>query len=150
MRARPSVVVVAAFVVVGTGVAGYQVTSASAAPRHVVSLAEAASQPVGIGDHGVAEAVRGSRRDIGPKEVIPDAAVGRGGCDTFYGEPGQCLPLVPPSQAEHVAAGHMKPHWTCDEVRSFFRKGLPLAQGKADPAGLDSNRDGTACGAGDA
>jgi hypothetical protein len=123
---------------------------AGAAPPEYTTLEQAASEPVGIGDPGVAEGVRGSNRpDVAPRQIFRDAGVARGGCDTNYGNGGQCLPLVPPSQADHVAAGHMKPLWTCREVRLTFKSGLAVRKAKVDPLRLDKNGDGTACGKGD-
>lgn len=79
------------------------------------------------------------------------AAAGNAGCVPQYGKEGQCLPLVPPSQMAH--AGHTARHeltrlWTCAEVRTIFPEGVALG-GKADPLGLDSNKDRIACGKGD-
>lgn len=148
MKTRTRVVILVATAATAAG--GIVALQAGAAPPAYTTLDQAASKPVGIGDPGVAEDVRGSNRaDTKPEQVFRDAGVARGGCETSYGKAGQCLPLVPPSQAEHVAAGHMKPEWTCAEVRLTFKKGLPLRQAKVDPLSLDKNRDGTACGKGD-
>ena len=124
--------------------------SAGAAPPHQTSLSDAASQPHGIGARRLASGLDGSSRpDTDPREVVGDAATKSGGCIVAYGAPGQCLPEVPPSQAEHVAMGHMQPHWDCVEVRTMFHKGLKVRVKGVDPLGLDTNHDGKACAKGD-
>jgi hypothetical protein len=145
IRTRVTLIIAGVSVAAGTVLA----VQAGAAPPSYTSLDQAASRPVGIGDPGVAESVRGSRPDIAPSQVLENISAARGGCNIFYGERGQCLPAVPPSQAEHVAAGHMEPHWACPEVRLTFKNGLALAKANVDPDGLDTNKDGTACGKGD-
>jgi hypothetical protein len=148
MNTRTQILVLVAFAAVSGG--GLVAMQAGAAAPTYTTLDQAASKPVGIGDPGVAENVRGgSRPDVLPKEVFRDAAVARGGCMISYGKGGQCLPLVPPSQAEHVAAGHMKPLWTCAELRLTFKDGIAVRTPKVDPLLLDENRDGIACGKGD-
>lgn len=123
---------------------------AGAAPPHQTSLSDAASQPRGIGARRLAGDLDGSGRpDTDPRQVVGDAATKSGGCVVAYGRPGQCLPEVPPSQAEHVAMGHMEPHWVCAEVRTIFPKGLKVRVKGADPLELDANRDGKACAKGD-
>lgn len=121
--------------------------NAGAAPPHQTSLDEAASQPRGIGARKLASGLdRAPRPDTDPKQVAGDTATKTGGCLTAYGRPGQCLPEVPPSQAEHVAMGHMEPLWECAEVRTIFRSGLAVRVKGVDPLRLDRNHDGTACG----
>lgn len=123
---------------------------AGAAPPRPTSLAEAASQPQGIGARRLASGLeQAPRPDTDPKQVVPDTATKTGGCVGAYGRPGQCLPTIPPSQAEHVAMGHMQPHWDCTEVRTIFRKGLAVRARGVDPLGLDRDHDGTACGKND-
>jgi hypothetical protein len=145
---RVAVVVVAWTGVVGVGVV--MTTQATADPRPWTSLSEAAAKPAGIGDRGVAEGVRGSdRSDTAVRSVLPSPEAGSGGCERAYGDGGQCLPVVPPSQAEHVAGGHGKAHWSCKEVRRYFADGLVVAEVGVDPLDLDRDEDGTACGVGD-
>lgn len=122
---------------------------AGAAPTSYTSLDQAASKPIGIGSRGAAKEMRSDRPKTSPKQVFKDAGVARGGCNIAYGLGGQCLPTVPPSQAEHVAAGHMLPQWECAEVRVLFKKGIALAKPRTDPQRLDKNKDGMACGKGD-
>lgn len=132
------------------GVGTVTALDAGAAPPHQTSLAEAASQPRGIGARRLAAGLDAAPRTAtDPKQIVGDTAAKRGGCVPAYGKPGQCLPEIPPSQAEHVAMGDMQAHWTCTEVRTVFRKGLLVRVRGTDPLGLDANHDGTACGAGD-
>jgi hypothetical protein len=145
IRMRVLVVIVCA----AAAGAGLTTLQAGADPAPYTTLEQAASKPVGIGDPGVAEGVRGSRTDIAPAQVLRSLSAARGGCHVSYGKAGQCLPMVPPSQAEHVAAGHMKPRWECTELRSMFKAGISVRVAGADPLLLDKNRDGTACGKGD-
>lgn len=140
-------------VVVGaalTAAATATALNAGAAPPKQTSLQEAASQPVGIGARRLASGLDGqARAATEPKSVFSDTNDKVGGCLVAYGKPGQCLPEVPPSQAEHVAMGHMQPHWECAELRSIFTKGIVVRHKGVDPLALDRNRDGTACGSGD-
>lgn len=113
------------------------------------SLLEAASQEnapvtedVVLGEGTPREAIAAAREA---------AAVGNAGCVPQYGEKGQCLPLVPPSHTAH--SGHVSQQqltrlWRCAEVRTLFPAGVAL-KGKADPLGLDTNKDRVACGKGD-
>ena len=133
------------------GAASAAAVSASAEPPTFTTLAEAAAQPHGIGQEGeVAKAIKGDKeKKVKPEDVFKTNSSKRGGCIPFYSLGGQCLPTVPPSQAEHVAAGHMKPKWECSEVRTLFAQGITLERGSADPLRLDTNKDGVACGTGD-
>jgi hypothetical protein len=144
-RVRALVVVVCA---IAAG-AAFTTMRAGADPAPYTTLDQAASKPVGIGDPGVAEGVRGSRADVSPAQVLRSITSARGGCNVAYGKAGQCLPKVPPSQAEHVAAGHMKARWECAELRSMFKTGISVRTAGVDPLLLDKNRDGIACGKGD-
>jgi hypothetical protein len=149
LRTRIGAFVVGA-ALIGAGAGAATALNASAGPPHQTSLADAASQAHGIGARRLASGLDGaSRPDTDPTQVVGDTEAKIGGCETAYGKPGQCLPEVPPSQAEHVAMGHMQPHWECGEVRTMFAKGLKLRAKGVDPLGLDRNGDGTACGKGD-
>lgn len=96
------------------------------------------------------------RADVAP-DTVHDADIAPGGCLAEYGEDGQCLPTIPPSLAEHVQdmekagldVGSMPHHWDCAEVRTFFADGIAVRQEGTDPQGLDADKDGVACGAGD-
>ena len=75
------------------------------------------------------------------------------GCVLEYGAGDGCLPVASPGQVAHdqqmgPMPGMVIP-WTCPDVRVIFPAGLPLSQAGVDPQGLDLNRDGVACGAGD-
>ncbi|WP_146065656.1 hypothetical protein [Arthrobacter pityocampae] len=83
---------------------------------------------------------------------VSDAALA-GGCVPGYGTDGACLPPVPPRlAAEH--AGHtgmdgpeMAAFYLCEDVRALIPDGLAVQD--EDYLGLDSNKDGVACGKGD-
>ena len=147
MKTRMRVSIVVACVATAGGIV--VATQAGAAPTAYTTLDQAASKPVGIGVPSVAEGVRGNRADVVPQQVLRNVSAARGGCLVEYGRGGQCLPIVPPSQATHVAAGHMLPRWACAEVRLMFKAGLTVKVPKVDPQGLDANGDGIACGKGD-
>jgi len=92
------------------------------------------------------------RPDVKPTDVIdPDASLG--GCSEAYGDNGQCLPSIPPSQTAHAAemvdAGldpASMPHpWTCQEVREYFADGIAVRVQGVDPDGLDDDDDGIGC-----
>ena len=148
MRNRTRISILAAGLAATGGV--LLATQAGAAPPPgYTTLDQAASKPVGIGVPGVATGVVGNRADVTPRQVFRSVSSARGGCLAEYGKGGQCLPVVPPSQATHVAAGHMQPLWGCAEVRLMFKDGLAVKTAKVDPQGLDLNGDGIACGKGD-
>jgi hypothetical protein len=147
MKTRMRVSIVVACVATAGGIV--VATQAGASPPGYTTLDQAASKPVGIGVPGVAEGVRGNRADVVPQQVLRNVAAARGGCLVEYGKGGQCLPIVPPSQATRVAAGQMQPRWACAEVRLMFKDGLAVKVAKVDPQGLDANADGIACGRGD-
>lgn len=91
-----------------------------------------------------------TRESVDPQAVL-ESAGSLGGCLTDYGDTGQCLPVVPPSQAAHVqsmvAAGEdptaMLHPWTCDEVSRFFADGIRVRG--TDVQSLDRDGDGFAC-----
>lgn len=134
-------------------------------PRGVGNAPEVSLEAAGRAEVGEAARSRAGKNRAGnlPKAspVSPGDVLGAvpnpGGCLRDYGEDGQCLPTVPPSQHRHVQ--EMKdagldpaamPHaWSCGEVRMYFKDGLSVRQPGVDPQKLDANRDGTACGAGD-
>lgn len=129
-------------------------------------LAEAAGQqpahgvPRGkLGPAGADRTAGLSERGASPAQgdQASGAAPNTGGCLPEYGAAGQCLPVVPPSLASHLAqmkAAGMDPssmphHWSCAEVRTYFPDGLPVRIPGTDPQHLDPTADGTACGTGD-
>lgn len=77
--------------------------------------------------------------------------LGGGGCTVGYGLGSKCLPVTPPSAAAMQMTVQEMP-WRCNEVHLRFPHGIavnnPGTTG-SDPAGLDSNHDGIACGPGD-
>jgi hypothetical protein len=84
---------------------------------------------------------------VDPSQVLPHGLAN--GCVPGYGQGGGCLPSTPPSHAGHGTGEDMSIYWTCAEVRTVLPNGIPLDNAGTDPLGLDSNGDGTACGAGD-
>lgn len=94
------------------------------------------------------------RGPIDPAEVKGGSDATLGGCLVEYGANGQCLPVIPPSAADHAqqmrASGldplQMAHPWDCSEVREMFSAGLDVRQEGVDPQKLDTNGDGTACG----
>jgi hypothetical protein len=127
-----------------------------------VSLNEAANAEVGP--------AAGAKRDgrdrssglteqsaVDPAAVLGSKDLSLGGCLPQYGDDGQCLPAVPPSQSQHfqdmkaagLDPGSMAHNWSCPEVREYFPKGLTVRQAKVDPQKLDTNDDGLACGPAD-
>jgi hypothetical protein len=122
------------------------------------SLSDAAAAPDGLGSHpNAVNPAPSPRGTVAPSQVLDTASQSLGGCLKEYGDAGQCLPVVPPSLAEHLQqmknAGldpaSMPHNWTCPEVRVYFASGIAVRQHGVDPQRLDSNRDGTACGATD-
>lgn len=107
------------------------------------SLAAAARAPSGIGTWGVkpARGVRGGIATVKPSQVLPHRraeGVTSGGCLIAYGSPGrQCVPARAPGNRP----------LTCDYLIRLFDRGVKSSAG--DPAGLDRNGDGIACGPGD-
>lgn len=127
-----------------------------------VSLSQAAGSEVGP--------AAGARRDgrdrssglakqapVDPAAVLGSAELSLGGCLPQYGESGQCLPAVPPSQSQHLQdmrsagldPGSMAHDWNCAEVREYFPNGIVVRQVSVDPQKLDPNDDGMACGPAD-
>lgn len=94
---------------------------------------------------------------------IPESRIGSGvtgGCVLGYGKGRQCLPTVPPGERAHAAhvgaVADLTSRWTCSTVWLLFPKGLAVNSRSngvgdegVDPLGLDSNKDGVACGSGD-
>lgn len=70
------------------------------------------------------------------------------GCTIGYGHGKACLPVTPPSAGAMGMTVKQMP-WTCTEVRTLLPAGILLDVKGVDPAHLDTNGDGTACGQGD-
>jgi hypothetical protein len=120
------------------------VVSEPVAEPHALVGPEA--QAVNAGQRAQATGVK--MRKAPQVDVKKLMGTGNGGCVVGYGAPGQCLLVVPPSHAVHAAHGMDVP-WTCQEMRTIFVKGIKVQRGK-DSLQLDSNKDGVACGEGDA
>jgi hypothetical protein len=124
-----------------------------AANRSQQGLAAAAGQPVGAGVQKPAAGLTGSNQPVQPSDVLKNAEVKFGGCLKEYGKTGQCLPLYPPSMADHVqqmiAEGQdpskMQMFWSCAELRGYFPQGILVRVAGVDPQGLDTNGNGTGC-----
>ncbi|MCU0300041.1 MAG: hypothetical protein MUF35_00365 [Candidatus Nanopelagicales bacterium] len=115
---------------------------------------------VNTGDREQATGIRMRVEDPGR---VPEALIGSGptgGCVLGYGRGDACLPTVPPGERAH--AGHhgepadLASRWTCSDVRLLYPRGIAvndaddgLGPEGVDPLGLDSNRDGVACGKAD-
>jgi hypothetical protein len=152
-------------------VIGLGVNSASGAPAPK-TLAQAMNEPhghaagdpdyAGKGRKGVdpeAEGVdAGTRKQAAGvklehgRPVTPDQILSAGdrsgACTIGYGRGQQCLPTTPPSAGQMGMSVRQMP-WTCAEVRTLLPAGLPLNARGEDPAHLDGNGDGIACGSGD-
>lgn len=124
-------------------------------PAARVPIAGVAPEAAGVNERGHKQA-EGIKmvpdKDQGLKAGdVSDSALA-GGCVPGYGKDGKCLPPIPPRlAAEH--AGHrgmtgpeMAKFYTCEDVRALIPDGLTT---EIDPLGLDSNKDGIACGQGD-
>jgi hypothetical protein len=124
-------------------------------PEANVPIADVAPEAEGVNEPGHEQAAgikmtpdKDKGMDAGD---VSDTALA-GGCVPGYGTDGECLPPVPPRlAAEH--AGHagmdgpeMAMFYTCEDVRALIPDGLATEE---DPLGLDSNKDGIACGKGD-
>jgi hypothetical protein len=143
---------------------------AAAADRRQVSLGEAAAggsdpstaAPVPVVDKwldpGAAAVNDGTKKQatgvvllpapvVDPSQVLPNGLVN--GCVSGYGQGVQCLPTTPPSHAGHGSGQDMSMYWTCAEARTLLPDGITVDTPGTDPLGLDSDKDGTACGAGD-
>lgn len=146
---------------------------APAADRRQVSLAEAAGAAAGavapivaqstVADQwldadaaGVNEGTKQQAAEVtmqpaprvDPTEVLPAHGL-TNGCVAGYGGGTACLPQTPPSHAGHGSGQDMSIYWTCAEARTLLPDGIAVDANGGDPLGLDSNKDGIACGPGD-
>jgi hypothetical protein len=124
-------------------------------PEADVPIADVAPEAAGVNEPAPRQAqgiMMTPDRDRGlDAGDVSDTALA-GGCVPGYGTDGECLPPIPPRlAAEH--AGHrgmdgpeMARFYTCEDVRALVPDGLATEK---DPLGLDSNKDGIACGKGD-
>jgi hypothetical protein len=115
----------------------------------VAPEAGAVNQPAPEQAEGI-RMIPDTNRGLGADDISDTALAG--GCVPGYGTNGQCLPPIPPRlAAEH--AGHvgmdgpeMAMFYNCEDVRALMPDGIATEE---DPLGLDSNKDGIACGKGD-
>lgn len=99
----------------------------------------------------------GKRGAIDPAKELKKLSTQLGGCLSAYGDAGQCLPVVPPSAADHIRemvdAGldpkSMSHPWTCSELRQYFPQGIAIRKQGVDPQRLDPDRNGIGCSDGD-
>jgi hypothetical protein len=119
------------------------------------SLEQAAAAQVEV--ERSAETLGPPRAAVAPDEILVGQAETLGGCRPEYGETGQCLPVVPPSMADHyqqmqdagIDPSTMAHAWTCGELRTYFPEGIVVRVAGVDPDGLDRDGDGLGCGPGD-
>lgn len=114
-----------------------------------------AHAPVGPSAKGVDSGAKDQAVDVRPgpaRAVTPQQLLSpgdrSGACTIGYGRGSVCLPTTPPSAGDHGMTVEQMP-WTCAEVRTLLPGGVVLNARGQDPARLDSDGDGTACGAGD-
>jgi hypothetical protein len=122
------------------------------------SLGEALAKPHGVAAGGVSPAGSGVDKSItqqapglpmrvlarGEQDAGVNDAARTGGCAPGYGDGRSCLPVSPPSAAEHAEHG-MKVNWTCEELLTLFPEGIPLQVRGTDPLRLDEDGNGIAC-----
>ena len=132
--------------VAGTGKDKTQSLREALARPHGVAAAGVSPEGAGVNNGTTKQATGLKLRSLAPGEQdagVNDAAR-TGGCAPGYGDGRSCLPVAPPSAAEH--AGHnMKVPWTCSELLTLFPKGIPLQIRGVDPLGLDEDGNGIAC-----
>lgn len=80
------------------------------------------------------------QRPLQPRKPAKKIKQSATGCDTHYGEPGQCVPAVFP---DRVRGSVRKCRWLDGQGWK------PFTVHERDRHRLDTNRDGTACGTGD-
>ncbi len=142
----------------GTGLA--PVTAAVAATDGEIAGVNPGASGVNTGDKKQASGVK---MHVQKPARIPKDSIGSGvtgGCVLGYGKGLNCLPTVPPGEIAHAqhagSVADLSARWTCSQVWLLFPDGLEVNRAKdgvgsegVDPLGLDSNRDGVACGEGD-
>lgn len=126
-----------------------QIAEADVPIADVAPEAGAVNQPAPEQAEGI-RMIPDENRGLDADDVSDTALAG--GCVPGYGTDGQCLPPIPPRlAAEH--AGHagmdgpeMAMFYNCEDVRALLPDGIATEE---DLLGLDSNKDGIACGEGD-
>jgi hypothetical protein len=146
-----ALVITFAVVLFGIGMSSQGAPSANDGP-----VTEPIAKPHATVKPGVAQEMNGKpgKVDMAGKihmhkaAPVPKSLTGNGqgnGCLKNYGEPGQCLPVV---SAAQQSMPDMDMPWTCADVRELFPDGISVHG--SDTLGLDTNRDRTMCGPGDA
>lgn len=122
------------------------------------SLGEALAKPHGVAAGGVSPAGAGVNKGAtkqapglqlrslsrGEQDAGVNDAARTGGCALGYGDGRSCLPVSPPSAAQHAGHGK-KVRWTCEELLTLFPEGIPLQVRGNDPLRLDEDDNGIAC-----
>ena len=149
-RKRVGLALIAAATV---GALGIGVLSASGAPQKVNPRTGVQTEAAGVNAGTKAQAPGIAMRPIKPVDPSVAGDYGRyGGCTPGYGRAtgaGKgCLPPISPS-AVAMGMTEQEHPWTCAEVRVLLPLGISVSNKGVDPIGLDRNKDGIACGAGD-
>ncbi|MDE8667812.1 hypothetical protein PY310_04360 [Pseudarthrobacter sp. H3Y2-7] len=113
---------------------------------HGVAAAGVTPEGAGVNDGTTKQAADLPMRSLarGEQDAGVNDAARTGGCAPGYGDGRSCLPVVPPSAAQH--AGHnVQVVWTCEELLTLFPQGIPLQVRGVDPLGLDKDGNGIAC-----
>ncbi|MDF2048699.1 hypothetical protein [Arthrobacter sp. Cr_A7] len=128
------------------GIGKPQSLSEALAQPHGVAAAGVTPEGAGVNDGTTKQAPGHTLRTLtrGEQDAGVNDAARTGGCAPGYGDGRSCLPVAPPSAAQH--AGHtVKVAWTCTELLTLFPQGIPLQVRGTDPLGLDEDGNGIAC-----
>lgn len=109
--------------------------------------ADAAGVNEGTKEQAAGVALQAAPR-VDPTQVLPAHGL-TNGCVAGYGGGTACLPQTPPSHAGHGSGEDLSIYWTCAEARTLVPDGIAVDPTGGDRLGLDSDRDGIACGPGD-
>lgn len=123
-----------------------QSLSEALAQPHGVAAAGVTPEGAGVNDGTTKQAPGLTLRPLarGEQDAGVNDAARTGGCAPGYGDGRSCLPVAPPSAAQH--AGHnVEVVWTCEELLTLFPQGIPLQVRGVDPLGLDKDGNGIAC-----
>lgn len=116
------------------------------AQPHGVAAAGVTPEGAGVNDGKTKQAPGLALRPLarGQQDAGVNDAARTGGCAPGYGDGRSCLPVAPPSAAQHPGHG-AKIAWTCEELLTLFPQGIPLQVPGTDPLGLDEDGNGIAC-----